>query len=305
MNDINPHPMKKVGDILKSARDKKGMAIIDAYKFIKVHPKYLGALEEGDYSVFSSEVHIKGFLKIYCKLLELNEDEVLAFFRREFDEKQLKRKKAIKPLDHYPVFITPAAVAGVATVLFILGFFSYLFYQYRTYSGAPALYIEKPDNNVTLSDTKLEVSGKTDRDSKVFLNGQRVESSPDGTFKVNIDLSEGVNKLSFLSVNKLGKETSEERSVIVRRDLSDVLSAQKKKVTLEVFAENGSTQLKAEVDGSETFNGTMLISTSRIFEASSSIKLSAVNSGVIRVKLNGVDTGIFGELGKAKEQVFK
>ncbi len=304
MNDFAPSSMKKVGDILKSAREKKGLALYDAYKFIKIHPKYLSALEEGDYSIFSSEVHIKGFLKIYCKLLELNEDEVLAFFRREFDEKLLKEKKVIRPIDHNPVSITPTAVAAAATVIFVVAFFSYLFYQYKTYSGAPALIVEKPENNITLSDTKLEVSGKTDRDSGVYLNGQKIETSPDGAFKLTIDLSPGVNNLSILSVNKLGKETKVDRSVVVRKE-AEVMGATAKKVVLEVSAINGSTSLKATLDGVEAFNGTMLKSTSRVFEASSSIKLKASNSGAIEIKLNGVAIGVFGQLGVEKEQEFK
>ena len=56
---------KSIGKLLLSQREKKKLTLEDIYKFIKIHPKYLYALENDDYSVFKGKGHAKGLLKIY------------------------------------------------------------------------------------------------------------------------------------------------------------------------------------------------------------------------------------------------
>ena len=136
--------MKTVADILKTQREKKKLTLEDIHKFIKIHPRYLSALESGDYSAFSGKVHAKGFLKIYAQFLNLNVEEVLAFFRREYESDYEKtssiiENKKFKTFDAPKLIITPAVVLSGVFIVLLVGFFGYLFYQYRTYSGAPKL----------------------------------------------------------------------------------------------------------------------------------------------------------------------
>ena len=46
---------ESVGNILKSQRAHKKFTLEDVHKFVKIHPTFLRALEEGDYSVFSNK----------------------------------------------------------------------------------------------------------------------------------------------------------------------------------------------------------------------------------------------------------
>jgi len=77
--------VRSIGFILKSAREKKRVTLDDVYKNIKIHQNYIKALESDDYSIFSGKVHSKGFLKIYCEYLDLNIDDILALWRREYE----------------------------------------------------------------------------------------------------------------------------------------------------------------------------------------------------------------------------
>lgn len=295
---------KRVGDMLKAAREAKGMALNDVHKFIKIHPKYLAALEDNNYKIFSSPVHIKGFLKVYASFLNLNVDDVLAFFRREYDETKMNKIRIIKPIENPRVFITPTSVMVFATLVLVLGFFSYLFYQYKSFTGAPALIIEKPAADTTSAVETYEVVGKTDRDSNIFLNGQKISVNPDGSFATKLDLSEGMNTLNFLAVNKLGKETKLSRNIVVDKKLSEVAGAFSGKV-LVVSTDKNSAAISVTVDGSKTFNVSMLANTSQDFEATQSIKLKTSNAGAVTIKFNGKDMGLFGKIGETKEQEFR
>lgn len=211
--------MTKIGKVLSDARKHKKFTLDDVHKFVKIHPKFLKALEEGDYEVFSNEIHAKGFLKNYAEFLELDVDRILALWRREYGDKfgiESSKNFKVKKLDSAKLVVTPGLILTIASIFLIFGFFGYLFYQYRSYSGAPKLEIYSPKNNIVVNSEVLDVTGKTDRDSVLLINNQRVILDKDGTFATSIKLKSGLNTLSFLSVNKLGKETEEVLTIIYR-----------------------------------------------------------------------------------------
>jgi transcriptional regulator with XRE-family HTH domain len=211
--------MKTVGSILKKAREEKGLSHKEIFQEIKIHPRFLKALEESDWSVFSSGVHAKGFLKNYANHLGLNLDEVLAFFRREYDEKENQKiKSVIKPLSNPRLVVTPGLVLATTTLVFITLFFGYVIYQYRSFAGAPILIIDQPQNDLTVSEPTLNVVGRTDPDATIFLNGQEITTGEGGTFSAHITLAEGVNTLNFVAKNKLGKENKITRTVVLRSE---------------------------------------------------------------------------------------
>jgi hypothetical protein len=102
----------------------------------------------------------------------------------------------------------------VAVVL--LGFFVYLFFQYRQYTDAPTLEIYYPEDNLVVEDDVLDITGKVELDSEVFINNQRIISNADGSFLTSVKLREGINTISIKSVNKLNKETEKIRNIIFR-----------------------------------------------------------------------------------------
>lgn len=219
--------MKTVGQILLSQRKNKGWTLEEVHKFIKVQPKYIKALETGDYALFDNKVQVKGFLKIYAQFLELNVDQVMAFWRREYEA--IFEKNYTKPdkvphlggLENPKFVITPRAVFVTVVSVLILGFFTYLFYQYRSYSGAPDLAIFNPSDSQVLTTEILDVTGKTERDSIVYINNQRIILNTDGTFATSIKLNPGLNTLSFSATNSLGKATEISKTVIYRPDEED------------------------------------------------------------------------------------
>ena len=211
---------KSIGKLLMSQREKKKLTLEDIYKFIKIHPKYLYALENDDYSVFKGKVHAKGFLKVYSEFLDLNLDEVLALWRREyeggFNAIDNERKVKLKNLDNYSFVLTTKIVLTALGIIFCILFFGYLFYQYKNYTDAPKLDIYYPQNNLLLEQDILDVTGKTDIDSEVFINNQKIILNPDGSFATSIKLKEGINSLKITAVNKLLKKTEIIRTVIYR-----------------------------------------------------------------------------------------
>lgn len=208
--------MKSVGSILKTARGKKGLAFKQIQQEIKIHPRFLQALERGDYSVFASPVHIKGFLRTYARFLGLDEKEVMAFFRREYDEKRAQKEVSrVKPLSGPRVFWTPGWIVGAVGALLVFVFLGYLFWSYQHYAGAPFLVVDQPASDLTTEETVIEVRGRVSRGAEVSLNGEGLPVSEDGRFHSTVSLGYGMNALEFVATNPFGRKTVVTRTVIV------------------------------------------------------------------------------------------
>lgn len=81
--------MGEIGEILKSAREKKGISLREAEEDTKIRYKYLEALEEENFDVIPGTVYTKGFIRNYANYLGLDGDQLLAAFKelyREQDE---------------------------------------------------------------------------------------------------------------------------------------------------------------------------------------------------------------------------
>jgi len=107
--------METVGVWLRHAREAKGDTLEEAAVATCIRPRFLEALEAGDFGVFSvGEVQIRGFLRIYARYLDLSSEEVLARYDAEVhDGKALSSPGA--PEKAPTVTPSPQTTAAVAS----------------------------------------------------------------------------------------------------------------------------------------------------------------------------------------------
>ena len=75
--------MPTVGEQLRSARETQKLAIHQVADWTKIRSDHLRALEEGNYSVFSAPVYIRGFVRTYATLLKLDSTLILQQLSQE------------------------------------------------------------------------------------------------------------------------------------------------------------------------------------------------------------------------------
>jgi len=215
-----------IGTILKRAREKRRLTQDDVSKYIKIPNKYLRAMETDDYTVFSDKVHAKGFLRLYSEFLNLNSEELLALWRREydkyFDNKKVTTLVPQKPIEYPKIYITPTLIFSLLVFITVVGFFGYLFYQYRNYTGAPNMTIYNPKENAVVDKAILDITGVTDLDSEVYINNQKIVLNTDGSFAESLKLKEGLNTISIKAINKLEKQTEYVKTIIYRPSQKDI-----------------------------------------------------------------------------------
>lgn len=201
---------------MKKARMEKHVDLEEIEKNLRIRKKFLQALEENAWHKLPSLPYIKGFLKNYSQYLGLKPEEMVAVFRRQFSEQQkgsLLPKGLAEPLNKPFIRFTPQVMFAAVIFCFLLFFFGYLFFQYKTYTSPPNLAINKPLEGEILKSDKILVNGKTDSDAVVSVNNEKIALSENGEFSTTLTLLPGINTITVESVSKYGKKKTLTRTI--------------------------------------------------------------------------------------------
>ena len=73
-----PAPANVAGEALRSAREAAGLSIDIVAQHLKLAPRQVRALEDGDYAHLPGRTFVRGFARNYARLLSLDADAVVA-----------------------------------------------------------------------------------------------------------------------------------------------------------------------------------------------------------------------------------
>lgn len=208
--------MLRLGATLTSERIKKGLTVEDVAKATKIRHSFITAIEKSDYSKIPSSAYVQGFVKNYIEFLGLPVKTFLPIFRREFNEKEflgvLPQSFRKEKISNKNYFLTQTAL--VIFAVFILLIF-YIFFQYKNAFLNPMLSVQLPIENAKTTSLTLTVTGKTDNDTTITVNGVSVSVNSDGTFKKQIIFFPGKETIDITAVNNFGRKTTIIRHIFV------------------------------------------------------------------------------------------
>jgi len=197
--------MLSVGSLLKNKREQKKLSLADVEKRIKVRAKFIAALEEDRWDVFTSKIYIAGILKNYSRFLGLDYRKVLAFFRREYEQKEDIRFKKRVSKTYFSPDSKKALWAGFLTVLVL--FVVYFIFQLFQYLKPPQIEILSPTGTTFRHDVVIKVVGRTEKEATITIFGERVYQNKEGIFEFMFPLNVGSNKLSIEVIGGNGKKS--------------------------------------------------------------------------------------------------
>jgi len=210
--------MIRAGQRLKETRLQKGFSIEAVSQGTKIRPNFITAIERGEYQKLPSPAYAQGFVRNYAEYLGLSSTEVLALFRREFDE-----EKAYKVLPtgfskqrEFPITRRriQRAVYLMAVVFLLLG--GFLLYQYRSAFFDPMLSVTSPKEGAITS-LQVTVQGKTEASATVMVDNVPVAVDDEGTFIKRVTLFPGKETIEVRSKNRFGRESVMERRIEVKQ----------------------------------------------------------------------------------------
>lgn len=137
----------KIGEILRTERESKGLSLADIEEKTKIRAKYLQALEEENYDEIPGEAYCMGFLRNYARFLEIDPDPLLYQYRSqakkadqspsplavEQNEKKLKEKLA-------PVRLSTGrktAFIGLSVFVILIFSIAFAFFSNRERNAPP------------------------------------------------------------------------------------------------------------------------------------------------------------------------
>lgn len=124
---------KRVGQILREARESRRLTVRDVSKDTNIAIKFILALENEDYSQFPAETFAMGFLKTYSDYLKLDTGLILNLYRGEqLEESRAPLEELTKPTrpvisqvkpDKTKIITVLAVIVFAIAVIALFGFF--------------------------------------------------------------------------------------------------------------------------------------------------------------------------------------
>ena len=85
------------GDVLRKKRENIGLSIDHIGNQLNLDPKLIELLEKNDYEKFNIETYLKGYLRAYAKILDLDSDMVINLYKESNPEKIPEIRPDVKP----------------------------------------------------------------------------------------------------------------------------------------------------------------------------------------------------------------
>lgn len=170
--------MGELGDMLREARERKGVSPAEVEEATKIRQRLIVALEEEDYDTLPERIYTKGLLKNYARYLGLDIGEVMRLFGEE--EALTPVPPASQALGS-PPFLSPDLI--VILVIFmavgVLGFWGYRQYLAPIltplFQATPTVEASSPTPEVTPTSTPSPSPSPTFTPTEVVTTGLHLE----------------------------------------------------------------------------------------------------------------------------------
>lgn len=219
--------LHKLGEVLRAARELRGVDLARVERDTKIRSRYLSALERGEYRELPGPVYTKGFLRNYGLYLGLDPEYLTDLYRLETNGSSAERAKPAPPRPMAirrprALIVTPGAIAAALLTAVVIGIVGYIAYEVVTFARVPVLTLTQPTNDVPdYHQTSYTIVGVAPPNSTITVDGLRenpvVTANAQGHFSVVIKLVPGSNVITLVANDPLTKRDSDQvtRTIIV------------------------------------------------------------------------------------------
>jgi len=252
----------RLGEVLRAAREAKGVDLPRVERETKIRERYLSALERGEYRELPGSVYTKGFLRNYGAYLGLDPEYLIDLYRLETTA---AAERPSAPTPPRPLagrrsrafVVTPGAVvAGILTIL-VGAFIAYLGYGLVNFARTPELRITDPAGNVSNHrDLSITIRGITAANATVRVSNltenPTVLADDAGAFEVTVRLLPGSNVARLTAHDPVtGRDSEiEERTIVVATDPESSPSAPAAALEVSEPADGASVGGEVAIGGS-------------------------------------------------------
>jgi cytoskeletal protein RodZ len=220
-----------VGEILQTARERKGVDLSRAERETKIRARHLVALEHGDLADLPAQVYAKGFLRNYSTYLGLDADEVLARWRKEIDQPRSAETPKVKPPPQ-PITapsrgfkLTSSLVVALVLATVVLAFVGYIGLQLVRFTQNPDLTISGPViRQVPATSEFVQVRGGGTPNAEITASGpydlvRTTTADAQGNWTLSLPVNPAENRFVILGTDPETGRDSDPREFITNVDV--------------------------------------------------------------------------------------
>ena len=297
--------MSSLGEVLRAAREAKGLSLTDAERGTRIRQKYLVALEDDTPAALPGPTYARGFVRNYASYLEIDVNEALHLYDTQSQPTRERIKAArgepatrtrtparsdqdkisIQPLSNERIDTRVRYGSQyIALSLLAIPLLIVFYFIYSAYAGPQS---QPPPTPPVSARPPTVTSGPVG-------NVTTVAGDPnDGTFNTPTVLVPPTPPI--VSPQQTITSTAV-AGVITGTNPTTATAAipAAGAVTLRVVISGHELWMSVRINGVQQFAGTLPIGTSRVWEASNSIQLRVGRADSVRVYINGADRGFMG-----------
>lgn len=203
--------MKKIGQLLKEAREAKQYSLIKLENITKIKLSFIELIEKEEWDKLPAFPTVLGFVKNIAAALGVDEKMAVAVLKRDYPPKKLNINP--KPDISSKFLWSPKITFIIGVSAIVVLFFGYLIFQYVRFISPPKLNVESPKQGQTISGNSVLVFGSTDTDSKLMINNQPVLIDDDGKFSVTLNMVPETKEIDIIATSRSGKMTEVKRNI--------------------------------------------------------------------------------------------
>ena len=227
-----------VGEILQTARERKGVDLARAERETKIRARHLMALESGDLADLPAPVYARGFLRNYSTYLGLDADEMVDRWRKEIDQPSRAETPTVKPPPQ-PITtpsrglkLTSGLVVALVLATIVFSFVGYVGLQLFRFTQNPEISLSGPairqlqpgDTFVTLrgggtSNAAITVTGADTGEAEPFLRTDTADAT--GAWSMSLPVNKGENHFTIVGKDPETARDSSPLQVIVSVPVED------------------------------------------------------------------------------------
>lgn len=206
--------MITIGKYIKEKRMAKKLSLRKLGQQTRIRENFISAIEEEKWDLLPEKAVVTGFVKSLAGALEINLNQAMALFRRDYPQKPIKLN---------PTPDLPSKFIWSPRLTFILGSLGvfllvsvYLMFQYINFVKAPGLTVFEPSEGQVIVGEKFSVKGETDPEATVIVNNQPAVVSENGKFETELEVDEKTSRVQIIARSRTGKETVVVRGISVK-----------------------------------------------------------------------------------------
>lgn len=99
-------------------------------------------------------------------------------------------------------------ISAKAIVVFLIVFviLTYSCFKFKNLVSGPEITLFSPSDGSSLKNELVNIKGRADRITQIYLNGRKIFTDQDGNFEEPLLLSNGYNFFEFKAKDKFGRE---------------------------------------------------------------------------------------------------